>query len=968
MEHPAAPTTLELRIHGVSNTPPAAMLGLPREEIERSSIDRFGNSGDDGASFWSPTAKARARDTVPTADYGPDAAPSAIPADVHREAYSWGALARLSVLPGGRAMGVAALAAIRSLWILVVPLGLANAAYWAREITGGRLDSAHGGRAQASVVRLFAFVLTLFLVATTLTLALDVVGRQCFDRVSETAVRTCAALPTWMSAAAFWTNGQRTAVLMLVPLVLVLALWLLAHTNRTRYESRMSSTKATARDGAPGESAATADTTDPSFPLLSVPGFWSHDVLTVTTTRLHVTGGFALVGMLTAWSVAARPAEACGSLRTIFTCDLAGLDLPLVVAAGSGGLLLAAVLVRIFIDAGGSADVPLKVRPASVGGTRYDGARSRAWGLGLLVASFALVAAVGWRVLIVPDGPDQRLVGLVVAPTALVMAMVGLVVAAARWRTHIGVGSWIVFALGYGAFGLAVGLPHDVGWRPLALAVGVVALSGYVAPTFATRSTRHLGWRGAGSAVFMALAAGLALLLSSAVVVGGVAVLNAPEAEKRYVVVEPGADGGVVGTDADAAGDGDGAAVDRDVAGDGTGDTEVAAVDVVHDTLRSTTEAPDLVRAPRPYSEFGVVSVVGLGLALVVVLAVALVMLVHRGTDLPRAGAGCAGRPPPEVGDLERERVAAARRLAAAAHRAEPVVGAVAVVFVLALLAVPLLDATSAVPGATSSEPYGWDVHAFAPATLLVLGSLTVALVGSAAVSGGATAARPLGLFWDLVAFLPRSAHPFGPPCYSERAVPELAARVDAWLGVRPDGTRDPDRARNRVVLSAHSLGGVLAVAAVLGRERPPQDAERVSLLTFGTQLRALFGRFFPELLGPDVLGTTSIESARFWSADPWRYTTERVPLRPHPRSVLGRLADPAGGRPYRWIGLWRRTDYLGFPVASDGCTDVDRPAEEVLEQSYLFAVQTHSDYPATRAYRAALHDVLDARAGSARS
>ena len=72
----AEPTVLELRVHGISNTPPESVLDLPTGEIERS-------RGDDLGSFWTPTAQARERDVLlPPGDR------HHIRPDVRREAYS----------------------------------------------------------------------------------------------------------------------------------------------------------------------------------------------------------------------------------------------------------------------------------------------------------------------------------------------------------------------------------------------------------------------------------------------------------------------------------------------------------------------------------------------------------------------------------------------------------------------------------------------------------------------------------------------------------------------------------------------------------------------------------------------------------------------------------------------------------------------------------------------------------------
>ncbi len=100
----------------------------------------------------------------------------------------------------------------------------------------------------------------------------------------------------------------------------------------------------------------------------------------------------------------------------------------------------------------------------------------------------------------------------------------------------------------------------------------------------------------------------------------------------------------------------------------------------------------------------------------------------------------------------------------------------------------------------------------------------------------------------------PQTGHPFGPPCYAERAVPEIAGRINHWL-------RTEDR---RVVLAAHSMGAVLAMSTIgllASSDATRRLLPRVAVLTFGVQLRPFFGRMLPELLGPEVLGTDPLES-----------------------------------------------------------------------------------------------------------
>ncbi len=126
------------------------------------------------------------------------------------------------------------------------------------------------------------------------------------------------------------------------------------------------------------------------------------------------------------------------------------------------------------------------------------------------------------------------------------------------------------------------------------------------------------------------------------------------------------------------------------------------------------------------------------------------------------------------------------------------------------------------------------------------------------------SARRTIGILWDVGTFWPRAAHPFAPPCYAERAVPDLTWRMATW-------TRNTG---GRLVLSGHSQGSVLAAAAAWQLE--PSVRVRVALLTYGSPLERLYGRWFPAYFGPAALSSLHREVAC------WRN--------------LHRLTDPIGG------------------------------------------------------------------------
>ncbi|GAB2965185.1 hypothetical protein [Streptomyces heilongjiangensis] len=263
-------------------------------------------------------------------------------------------------------------------------------------------------------------------------------------------------------------------------------------------------------------------------------------------------------------------------------------------------------------------------------------------------------------------------------------------------------------------------------------------------------------------------------------------------------------------------------------------------------------------------------------------------------------------------------RIARARAMAALTDRAPRVVGIISTVtLLLGAGALAGAFATGQTPARAARDSYAF--VAGAAQTAQALGSWLIGVGFLLFVTWGrraykdASARRTIGILWDVGTFWPRAAHPFAPPCYAERAVPDLTWRMATWT----------QTTGGRLVISGHSQGSVLAAAAAW--QLTPSVRRRVALLTYGSPLERLYGRWFPAHFGPESLASLHRE------VDCWRN--------------LYRLTDPIGG-PVRLPGR------CGSEVDAEPFKDplaYGRTADHPLPAPIL----GHSDYQADPAFAA---------------
>ncbi|NED94544.1 hypothetical protein G1H11_04385 [Phytoactinopolyspora alkaliphila] len=250
----------ELRVHGVSGTPPETVLDHPL-------LKRV--AGDERAGFyrrWYPGGRS--------AD---------LTESRRLEAYGWG---NLTSGPAARAA-----------WLMLLPFMLVNLAHWmlpAIPAGAGRLVSV-AGRASATLLRLFGVVLSITLVLTAVQAAMDVAGWQCAGhwRCGSSSPVTAALTDGWLSE-----PGRRVVVSGLVPMLVVLGIAMLGRKPLRRSTSVPEVPVATERDRPMTHAA-----------------FWKGNPGLPALRSAHVAAATALLAATIAWP--ATTLAASGPLRVV---------------------------------------------------------------------------------------------------------------------------------------------------------------------------------------------------------------------------------------------------------------------------------------------------------------------------------------------------------------------------------------------------------------------------------------------------------------------------------------------------------------------------------------------------------------------------------------------------------------------------------------------------------------------------
>ncbi|GAB2927251.1 hypothetical protein GCM10027280_13300 [Micromonospora polyrhachis] len=283
---------LELRVHGVSNTPPAEILGLRTRPGGSPAQPRL-VAGDATTGFYRPRTDPAEPPTV--------------------EAYSWGQLTS-----GART----AKDIRRALWTFLLPFTLANVALYARpEIPADprreRLISRTG--LNAWLVRIFCLSLTGTLVLSVTGVAVDLIAWQCVDEDCLSQVPG----PWEFLASGWWGAGARPlAVGLLVPLAVLAVVGLLSW-RTYQYEAEM-----------PSGPAEPDDRPQLDHPLQDA-DFWCGEGQVRRLAMVHLTAGATIAAMVPLGAVLAM--DPPQGTRAMLTWGVLGL-LGTVVLLGIGTL------------------------------------------------------------------------------------------------------------------------------------------------------------------------------------------------------------------------------------------------------------------------------------------------------------------------------------------------------------------------------------------------------------------------------------------------------------------------------------------------------------------------------------------------------------------------------------------------------------------------------------------------------
>lgn len=897
----------EIRVHGVSGTPPHAMLGVHDYEVEQATGDNI-------------TGLYRCR-------RGSSPRGVQVPDGVSVSAYSWGALTSgASGLMGGLR---------RAAWLTLLPFALGNLSYWARP----ELDERGPARvATAVAVRVACLLLTLLLTASMCVIGIDMIASQCF----RGGTLVCPSLPSQLQFLGQPPWDRATIRMLfgsLLPVAVLALLWWLSRSSLARYEAQQSEFESSGVG-----------------PVLRRRRMWAGDRRTALLQRLHIGAGLVLVA---AFGLA--PVVRYGVRDGLWWFSV-------LASVAAIGLLVAAV-IAVAASYRDGIDFPGVHR-----GFAERLARLLPWLALLCVAVYVVVMVLAD----IPESFDDQ--GLTRGRNMLVGGLILTLFALVAWlmfASDAPIASLIVPA------GLLIVALVAVFTLAGAAVLGFVLLAGCLA---AQRSRTDLAdkpraWRGAGAAMILGAAVWVAVLFTTSMVVfvgnwlNGAQTVTALQVEFDPQVspgvfaarVEQGqplllASGPVVVRQGELERSGPGVYTLR------SGSIEASSVTTADgDLLRTTPNldlsagmllvnnpplqvvdgcivepgqscdrsvdtwvyelaGPLLIDGPVPVmvdngpQEPLVVPQVlivfsGLTVVWVVLCAstavCAYVVFRRRGAQAIAAQIGADG-----IGGVRRPRSERARVLAGYTHRGERLLSWLAVVTSACGLALVL--------GASSGwQP--WREYEFAALVTdlglllaVVMSGALIVLVGKLMNASGFW--RAIGVLWDLTTFWPRVAHPLGPPCYAERVVPEVVDEV-----MRTDPGTD-------VIVSGHSQGSLIGVAVLSQIAGIRGNLSGIRFITYGSQLRTWYGRIFPGMLGPNVLGNTPLPvAAGFTTAAPDAPDSGSAQSPYAGVPVSGSLADllaVSAAQP-SWVNLFRRTDPIGFRVFGDTTSTVDRFVSE---------------------------------------